>query len=263
MSADELTENLRYFTEGMVGPRTTACTGLVLSGVGVATRSDIPGAMDMARSLGFERIVLHVGGEDLDTIDPSRFEGRVDTLVIPVQPESGQVAAVTRLIDRATATGLGIAANTVLTSKALAALEPTARALSKAGPGNLTFTYPFPINGNEATSAPSPPRVMSALRKVLPLFDESGIRVQLKGLPACHLGTEAHRLAKTHNRYYVDADHQTANALMFFPDVVRFHKADACRFCSMDGTCDGFFATYLRRPGFPALKPIDPLPTAD
>ena len=60
MSAEELTENLRYFTEGMVGPRTTACTGLVLSGVGVATRSDIPGAIDMARNLGFERIVLHV-----------------------------------------------------------------------------------------------------------------------------------------------------------------------------------------------------------
>jgi hypothetical protein len=45
--------------------------------------------------------------------------------------------------------------------------------------------------------------------------------------------------------------------MMFFPDVVRFFKGDACRFCALDGECDGFFATYLRRPGFPSLEPID------
>jgi hypothetical protein len=55
----------------------------------------------------------------------------------------------------------------------------------------------------------------------------------------------------------VDADHQAESALLFFPDVVRFHKADVCRFCSANGNCDGFFATYLRRAGFPALQPIE------
>jgi hypothetical protein len=52
----------------------------------------------------------------------------------------------------------------------------------------------------------------------------------------------------------VDADHQLDEALLFYPDVVAFTKTDVCRFCSADSTCDGFFATYLRRDGFPALK---------
>ena len=257
MSCDELEANLRFFTEGMVGPRTTPCTGLVLSGVGVASRSDIPEAIELARALGINHVVLHAGGEDVLGVSPERFKGKVDTLVLPVQPESGQVASVTRVIERAKAAGLAVAANTVLTSKALNALGPAARVLARSGADSLTFTYPFPINGNEATTAPNPTRAMSALRAVLPVLDRAGIRVQIKGLPACHLGQEAQRLAKTHNRYYVDADHQTSDALMFFPDVVRFHKSDACRFCTADAACDGFFATYLRRAGFPPLKPIE------
>jgi len=257
MSPDELTANIRFFTEGLTGPRTTPCTGLVLSGVGVGSRDDVPAAIELARSLGIESIVLHVGGEDLAALNVSRFKGSVDTLVIPVQPESGRLVDVNRVIDAARDSNLTVAANTVLTANALPALQRAARSMAKVGPDSLTFTYPFPINGNEATSAPTPPRVMSALKSVFPILDKAGIRVQVKGLPACHLGAEAVRLGKTHNRYYVDADHQAERALLFFPDVVRFHKADVCRFCTANGSCDGFFATYLRRDGFPPLQPIE------
>jgi hypothetical protein len=55
----------------------------------------------------------------------------------------------------------------------------------------------------------------------------------------------------------VDADHQCDEALLFFPDVVAFHKDEVCRFCPGDSACDGFFATYLRRAGFPPLRPLD------
>ena len=89
MSREELLENLAFFTEGLTGPRTKPCTGLVLSGVGVATRSDIPEAIETARSKGVTWVVLHVGGEDLDSLNPERFAGLVDTLVTPVQPENG------------------------------------------------------------------------------------------------------------------------------------------------------------------------------
>jgi hypothetical protein len=54
----------------------------------------------------------------------------------------------------------------------------------------------------------------------------------------------------------VDADHQLEGALLFFPDVVAFFKGEDCRFCRCDTKCDGFFATYLRRPGFPPLSPL-------
>lgn len=257
MSTGEIERNLRYFTEDMRGTRSTPCIGLVLSGVGVTTRDDVPNAIDLGRSLGIDTVVLHAGGEDVFTMDPKRFTGRVDRMVLPVQPESGQLTSIARTMRDVKAAGIKLSANTVLTSNALPLLQPMARSLAKAGPDSLTFTYPFPITGNESTSAPSPLRVVTALRSVLAELDRAGIRVQIKGLPACHLGSEGHRLAKTQNRYYVDADHQEGDALMFFPDVVRFHKSEGCRHCEVDKDCDGFFATYLRRPGFPRLKPID------
>lgn len=260
MSRDELLDNLRYFTEGLNGPRTQPCSGLVLSGVGVATRPDIPEAIERARSMGIAWVVMHVGGEDLDDLDPARFVGLVDTLVTPVQPENGTLVKVCETIARARGAGLKVAANTVLTANALPSLDRAARPLAKAAPDSMTFTYPFPINGNEATSAPNPGRVMSALRPALAELDRAGVSAQIKGLPACHLGRDAHRLGRTSNRYYVDADHQTTDALVFFPDVVRFHKDDVCRFCTQNEQCDGFFSTYLRRPGFPPLRPVEAVP---
>ena len=257
MSREELLDNLRYFTEGLEGPRTQPCSGLVLSGVGVATRPDIPEAIERARSLGIAWVVMHVGGEDLDDLDPARFVGLVDTLVTPVQPENGTLVKVCETIARARSAGLKVAANTVLTANALPSLGRAARPLAKAAPDSMTFTYPFPINGNEATSAPNPGRVMSALRPALAELDQAGVSAQIKGLPACHLGRDAHRLGRTSNRYYVDADHQTTDALVFFPDVVRFHQDDVCRFCTLNEQCDGFFSTYLRRPGFPPLRPVE------
>ena len=257
MSRGELLDNLRYFTEGLDGPRTQPCSGLVLSGVGVATRPDIPQAIERARSMGIAWVVMHVGGEDLDDLDPARFVGLVDTLVTPVQPENGTLVKVCETIARARGAGLKVAANTVLTANALPSLDRAARPIAKAAPDSMTFTYPFPINGNEATSAPNPGRVMSALRPALAELDRAGVSAQIKGLPACHLGRDAHRLGRTSNRYYVDADHQTTDALVFFPDVVRFHKDDVCRFCTQNEQCDGFFSTYLRRPGFPPLRPVE------
>jgi hypothetical protein len=91
---------------------------------------------------------------------------------------------------------------------------------------------------------------------VLPKLSDAGVRVAVKGLPACYLGEWKHLAGRTANRWYVDADHQLDRALLFFPDVVAFHKGEACRFCPADGACDGFFATYLRRPGFPPLRPL-------
>lgn len=60
----------------------------------------------------------------------------------------------------------------------------------------------------------------------------------------------------------MDADHQQSKALLFFPDVVAFHKDEACRFCRLDTSCDGFFAAYLRRPGFKPLEPVEQGPAS-
>ena len=46
MSPEELAENIRHFTQGLQGTRSVPCTGLVLSGVGVARREDVLGEED-------------------------------------------------------------------------------------------------------------------------------------------------------------------------------------------------------------------------
>ena len=257
MSAEEVTENIRYFTEGLRGPRTQPCEGLVLSGVGVASREDTLPAIALARAEGIQWVVLHVGVEDLDSLDVARFAEHVDTLVVPVQPDGGTLTSAARAVASARAAGLKVAANTTLTANSLEALSTIARVLANASPSSMTFTYPFPINGSESAEVPPPARVLAALEPALNTLDAAGIKTMVKGLPACHLGDDAGRLGRTGNRWYVDADHQRDQALMFFPDVVSFYKDEACRFCSADESCDGFFATYLRRPGFPPLLPLD------
>ena len=207
MSTEELLANIDFFTEQMRGPRTTPCTVLVLSGVGVASRPDTLPVIEAARKQGIEHVVLHVGGEDLPELKVQRFHGVVDNLVIPVQPEAAELAQVSRIIRDANEVGLAVTANTVLTSNALTGLKRSARTLSRVKPHSVTYTYPFPINGNESTNAPTPPRALSALQSALQVLDTAGIAVRVKGLPACHLGNQAHRLGRTTNRYYVDADH--------------------------------------------------------
>lgn len=259
MSREELLENVTYFTEGLRTPRTQPCTALVLSGVGVASRADTADAIDLARAQGVTRITLHAGVEDLGTLDVGHYAGRVDGLVLPVQPGADLVASA-RAIAAAAVLGMPVYTNTALTANALPGLSAAARLLASARPTALTFTYPFPINGGDATDVPPPPRAVAALREALQILDAAHLPATLKGLPACYLGPDAHRVRRTANRWYVDADHQRDRALLFFPDVVSFTKDEVCRFCAADGGCDGFFATYLRRPGFPPLSPLDDRP---
>lgn len=256
LSPAELESNLRYFTEGLRGPRSRPCVRLVLSGVGVASRPDLAAALDLARELGLEHTVLHVGPEDLADLDVAPLAGRVAMLVLPVQPVGSALDAAARALGRAAEAGLPVAANTVLSAEALAALSAAARLLASAAPRQVTFTYPFPVDEGVAASLPLPAEALAALGPALRILEAAGVQAVIKGLPACHLGAEADRLRRTSNRWYVDADHQREEALLFFPDVVRFHKEDLCRFCERDASCDGSFAAWLRRPGVPPLRPI-------
>jgi len=257
MSPEEIADNLRFFTEGIAGPRTEACNRLVLSGVGVAARADTPDQLALALELGLSTVVLHAGVEDLDTLDVSRLPG-VGTVVVPVQPGPGGalLQAGARAIRACRDAGVRVAASTQLTGHALGELDTVARAVARARPDTLTFTYPFPIGGNTSSEVARPPAVLRALTRVVPRVEAAGVTVHIKGLPACYLGGLADRHGRSANRWYVDADHQHDRALLFFPGVVAFTKEDACRFCALDGRCDGFFATYLRRSGFPALTAV-------
>jgi hypothetical protein len=259
MSAEEVVANIRHFTAEQQGPRGVPCTALVLSGVGVTAREDAPAALALARELGIRRVILHAGGEDLDHLDVAAWAGRLDVLVLPLQPDAvgGGLVAGTRAVRAAREAGVRVSVNTVLDPRAVDRLDAVARSISRVRPDEVTFSYPFPINGGEGAD-PSPiPRTVAALQGAVDVLAALGITPRIKGLPACYLGRVRPFLGRSANRWYVDADHQRDRALLFFPEVVSFTKEELCRFCACDDRCDGFFATYLRRPGFPPLDPIE------
>jgi hypothetical protein len=260
MPTEEVEANLAWFTTA--GPRGLPCDSVVFSGVGAASRPDLPGLCASARARGMTRITLHAGVEDLDGILPESLP--IDLLVLPLQPgESGaSLTAGARALAAARHAGIRVAASVTLSPSALPMLPAIARAAISGGAASLTFTFPFPVDGAHTADVVPAPRAIRAAAPLVPALEDAGVRVAIKGLPACYLGGLASRVGRTANRWYVDADHQRDKALLFFPDVVAFHKGEACRFCAADSRCDGFFATYLRRPGFPALAPVEaPTPT--
>ncbi len=254
MDTAEVRRNLEQFTAATVRGR--AVDSVVFSGVGAASRPDLPELCAYARARGVRRLTLHAGVEDLEGLVAGAIP--VDTLVLPLQAgESGSnLASAARVLAAARAAGLSTVANTELSSGALPVLAGASRVARSQGVGGVTFTYPFPIEGGHAATAPPPARAVAALQRVVPGLAGAGVRVAIRGLPACLLGNLAAHAGKTGNRWYVDADHQGDKALLFFPDVVRFHKVDDCRFCAENARCDGWFANYLRRPGFGRLSPL-------
>ena len=259
MSEEELRANLRHFTTGQRGPRTAPCRALVLSGVGLLSRGDTLRVLRYGRELGLSRVVLHAGREDLGQFDASTLEGLADQLVVPLQARSsaGGLEAGSRAVRACQRAGIRVSANTVLDQAAADDLLAVARTVAELRPDDVTFTYPFPLGDKGRNAPPAIAPTVAVLHQAMGILRSAGIAPRVKGLPSCYLGREADALSPSSNRWYVDADHQLDRALIFFPQVVAFHKGEACRFCGRDVCCDGFFSEWLRLPGFPALEPAD------
>lgn len=252
LSADELRANLRHFTVGMRTPRTAPCTSLVLSGAGIAQRPDTPAAIAYARDEGIRWVTLHVDPLGLEDLSAAVLRG-VDVLVIPTTPSALDAAA--RAVQLARPAGTRPVVNVTLNAANLAALPTILQALHASAPSRVVLTYPFPT-GADLDGVPSPQDAVQAVRTALAALDAAGIDAAVKGLPACYLGGDGARLSRTINRWYVDADHQLGEALLFFPGVATFYKGEACRYCEADYRCDGFFHAYLAREGAPPLAPV-------
>lgn len=252
LTAAELRANIRHFTEGMRTPRTAPCTSLVLSGAGVAQRPDLIASIQLARQCGVQWITLHVDAADLSML-PLPLLSAVDVLVIPLAAET--LGAAADAIEACRLAGTRSVANVTLTEPGLHGLPQTLDCLVRAAAPRVVLTYPFPT-GRAPHAAPSPSAAAAAIDDALRVLDQGGVSVSVKGLPACYLGSNGHRLARTTNRWYVDAEHQRADALLFFPGVTAFYKAETCRFCAADHHCDGFFKEYLAQDGARPLSPV-------
>ncbi len=258
LTPDELRANVHWFTEGLRGPRTRPCTTLVLSGHTVATRPDVPSLLDYGRELGIRRVVLHAGNAELAALDLSWMRGRVDTLVLPLH-SPGEVLSLVSLARRAIDATLAVTFAIDLNRSVLPHLPSLVRQLDELRPAQIVVTWPFPTHEAPAERAPSPHTWAHPLAEALRQPRQNPLIV--RGLPACHLVGIPAPIRRTTNRWYVDAEHQMENALLFLPSVVTFTKPDVCRFCVRDSDCDGFFQAYLDN-GHPPLSPLS-APTPD
>lgn len=232
LTETELIDNVRHMTEGQRGPRAHPCDALVLSGVPADRVPGLAPVIDAARGWGIRHITLHTAGA-----------------VAAASLALDAVGAVVRCPDDvARLRAWPVARHTaVLLLDDAATFDACVGALD--GVGAVAVTWPFP------PLAPLPfegvaPR-LDALARARGAADWV-----IKGLPACLVGAHADRVRRSRNRFLVDADHQLAGARLFFPDVVRWAKTDACRFCARDLSCDGVAREWLDGGVLPKLEPI-------
>lgn len=246
LTPEEVIENLRWFTEGKRGPRTRPVRGLVLSGVALAQRHDLADAIAQGRTWGIERVTLHLAPGGASELIAGPLAGRVDAVAVTVRSDQG-LADLAALRDQA----VEVTPVVVLDAIGLEMLDRRVEQLIAMRPSRVVLTWPMVGDAPpHATQAGS-----SAMRAVGALRD-AGISCGVKGLPICRLGGDTEAAWRSGNRWYVDAAHQLDAALLFFPGVVRFAKADRCRFCAADGRCDGVPEPWLEQGLAGVLEPL-------
>lgn len=247
LTPDEVEGNLRHFTEGRRGPRSCPCRGLVLAGV--EDPEPLVPLVERARGWGVDRVVLHLGAA------APRLAGTA--LAEAVDERVARVASV----DEARALeGLGaLDVVVLLEAPVLPELRAIADVLAGGAARRVVFTWP--LAGDDV-----PPAVdaAAAVRPALDRLRDAGVQAGVKGIPLCTLAPRPvdlerwePRVWRSPNRFYVDADHQHDAALVFFPELVRFAKADSCRWCTALERCDGVVDAWLRRG---LAGPLVPLP---
>ncbi len=219
----------------------------MLSGVDLGHADGVVAAVRRGRELGIERVTLHVGRGDQARLAASPLYALVDAVALTVR-EPGDAAHLAKLEGRFRTAVL------LLDGRDLSSLVAATVA---ADPERVVLTWPFPPGKPPASAV----QAAQTLSDVAPLLGDRPWGV--KGLPACRLGPHRDRLWRSGNRWYVDADHQNEHALLFFPSVVRFDKADDCRFCAYDDRCDGAPADWIRAGIVGPLEPIDDLPSTE
>jgi hypothetical protein len=229
MTPAEVADAVLFFTRGQRGPRGTPCDTLVVSG---AHGHELADAVALARAEGVRQVVVHVSGRE-----PA--PAWADELVSFVR-EPGDVHAALA----------GHSVVVPLDDNELPARAAALARLGEVGPRRVVLTWPFPPSGKPADAA-----LVAALLGQMDGW-MGQVPWQVKGLPACLAGPFAARRRRTRNRWYVDADHQGARAVLFFPDIARYAKVDRCRFCAADEVCDGAPAGWVTGETERLLQPM-------
>jgi hypothetical protein len=244
LSKTEFLRNLEYFHIGLHGPRSIPCTAVTISGMDT---ENIQYIEELRNHKYFAYNSLHIDYQldlwaYLETVQDC-----FDKISLPI-PST---------LDRETWTHIekiptwSVPSTNFILSLANPNKESIEEFIQRYHPlvqwakehdWQLFCSYPFPTNAAVSPLSPKDCAIFLSYlhREKLP---RSPI---VKGIPSCVLNTPSLQTSKTSNRWYVDAEHQLQQALLFFPEIMQFYKSDNCRFCALDHQCDGFFAEYLR-----------------
>lgn len=226
LSDDELVANVAHFARP--GPRGIPADRVVVSGVTGPRVAEVVALVPRLRQAGAAVITAHAEPAD------AAAWASVDQVAVTVR-EAAPLPP-------------GLVVTVPLEGAVLPRLGGLLASVRDTRPARVVIAWPYPDGG------PPPPPVAEVVDALIDVRSVLGaLPFALKGLPVCllaplrrtipDLGAHATR---TRNRWYVDADHQGADALLFVPDVLRFAKADGCRFCELDGRCDGVAAAWHR-----------------
>lgn len=248
LTIEEFETNLQYFQQGLDTPRSIPCTSLTLSGLPLKPE---PYFDVLEQRSSFHFTTLHLGSEvSWETLKP--HQSLFDRLVLSVGPfiDKLDLRSIPKWARDKVHCIVSLTGNAMALEQWLEQFLPWVFAHQIP----VTFSHPFPLSPVKPLS---PSSIVALFQWLSPLLkDHSSSKnatIQVKGIPPCLIpslhkhSTNVHISSKTSNRWYVDADHQCDNALLFFPALLQFHKDDQCRFCTLNTQCDGFFLTYLKQ----------------
>ena len=239
LSQSEFIENVQYFRIGLNTPRSIPCNSLTLSGL----PSDPSPYLDALRKIDrFHFTTLHLTSSSVWDI-LYQYNDLIDRFVLAMHPKMDTTQIPNWAISKLYCV-VSLSGDPLVLEQWLEQWLPWT--IQKEV--DVVFSHPFPLG---ALPPLSPSDITKLFKWLDPLLVQMPNRILVKGIPPCLIPTlqnpNIQISSKTSNRWYVDAEHQREKALLFFPDVLQFHKDDQCRFCQKDDYCDGFFLEFLQQ----------------
>ena len=225
LSITEFSENVHYFRHTLDTPRSKACHSITLSALQQENAERLHSIKTILCDLQYTYIRAHI---DQNSQHLLPFLDFAQHIALSIHHPNDWKSYNIKGVDPKR-----LRVSILLNNDTL----PHITSLRTQIPSEIDFTllYPFPLSPKLILSAPP-------IHKVQELISLLPPSIKIAGLPQC-LSLRFGK--KTSNRWYVDADHQKNSALLFFPDLLRYYKAESCRFCAQNAFCDGFFVDYL------------------
>ncbi len=242
-------------------------SGLILTGSEITLRRDLPELAQKARSAGFEHVRIQTHGMHLARANYARelVEAGVDEFFVSVAGSDAathdEITCIPNSFSKmmrgleivSEIPGTAVITNTVVTERSYRLLPAVVDALRPIGAlTQMEFWHYFPMTEHDDKG------LLADYREIVPYLaeacrraDEHGIAVEIKNVPECLLGRDAHRLENGQPQLVIDTD--------FWVEFDRngFYQCPYRQHCG-SRQCLGLTSAYVERFGDhkDALRPL-------